>query len=52
MFDRSLDVRVYVIYDVRVSVRVRVHVTVKACLTVGLMLGFMQVMMLRLVMLV
>ena len=41
MFDCTLDVRVYVSDDVRVSVRVRVDVTVIVCLTGGLMLGFM-----------
>ena len=49
MFDRSLDVRVYVSDDVRVSARGRIDVTVKVCLTGGLMLGFMYQMMLCLV---
>ena len=49
MFDSRHANSVYVSDDVRVSVRVRADVTVKVCLTVGVMLGFMEVMMLWLV---
>ena len=48
MFDSRLDVRDYVSDDVVVSVMVGVDVTVKVCFTVGLILRFMQVMMLGL----
>ena len=41
MFDRRLDIRVYVTYDVMLSVRVRVDVMVKVCLKVGMTLVFM-----------
>ena len=41
MFDRRLDIRVYVTDDVMLSVRVRVDVMVKVCLTAGMPIVFM-----------
>ena len=52
MYDSRLDARIDVSDDVLVSVRVNVRFggdfTVKACLTIGWILPFMQVMMLGL----
>ena len=41
MFGDTLDVRVYIRDEIKVSVRIKIGVTVKACLTVRLMLGFL-----------